>query len=96
MRTLRTNVVTLTLCRRCVPHHRKSSGQSSKILMAGVIPTLKCVCIHLHKYRMPHVNDLSPADTLERHISTLNGVKSGVMRRWVLKLKVCGTGGKNE
>ena len=57
---------------------------------------MKCVWIHRHKYRMPHVNILSPTDTLERNKHTLNGVKSGAMRRWVPKQKVCGTGGKIE
>ena len=96
MRPLRKHALPLTLCSGCVLLYHKSSGPSLKILMAGVIPTMKCVWIHLHKDRMPHVNILSNADTLERNKPTLNGVKSGVMRRWVSKLKVCGTGGKNE
>ena len=44
---------------------------------------MKCVWIHRHKYRMPHVNILSPTDTHERNKHTLNGVKSGLMRRCV-------------
>ena len=96
MRSLRKEALPLTWCSECVLPYRKSSGPSSKILIVGVIPMMKCVWIHLREHRMSHINILSPTDTFERNKPTLNGVKSGVMRRWVPKQKVCGTGGKNE
>ena len=51
IRLLRTHALPLTLCSGCVPPYHKSSGPSGKILIAGVIPTMKCVWIPLPPVR---------------------------------------------